>query len=554
MPDNNALFSFVDLKDPFAASEIEGEGRPGPVLSILGSRHFQQLHLFHTPHAGEVAQLTQAEVNLRFPHCRTWLHRLPVSDPKDYSAVMGSLAHAVRNAATQARGYSVFVCVSSGTAEMRTAWFILASTGLLPATMLQVGSPAEPLFGAANVKEVPEYTADWQQLRDLVMPQTFFSCKADLQEIDDLAGLDHAHSALECRREEIYRRDVDRRSTRADRHVAREIEEPPESELNHALKELNLFVGSAVMRDAAERASVAASDSDLPVLVTGETGTGKEMFARLIHRLSARREREMIAVNCAAIPKDLVESHLFGHVKGAFTGASADHAGKFESAHGSTLFLDEIGELTLEAQAKILRVLEDSRIERVGSSQPKKVDVRIVAATNRNLIAEVSEGRFRQDLYYRLAVVEVRLPPLRQRTGELPLLANALMKQINQKRQNPRQLTPAAVQRLVEYTWPGNARELRNVLQSAALFSKSGSIGPSDLEFPIAINSGDPLGLLPDPYRGFELTQFLEQVKRRMVLRALEMSGGNQTRAAELLGMSKQNVSKILKGGDDHDS
>lgn len=548
MLDSNALFSFVDLKDPFTPAEIEGEGRPGPVLSILESRAFQQLHLFHTPHAEEGAQLTRAEAHRRFPHCRTWLHRLPVSDPKDYSAVMGSLAHAVRNASVEARGSSVFVCVSSGTAEMRTAWFILASTGLLPATMLQVGSPAEPLYGAANVKEVPPYTADWQQLRDLVMPQAFFSARANL--------IERRKSApdVASRIDETLDSALDPVASQVSRLKAYAQKVPPESALDEVLRELDLFIGSAVMRDAAERASVAASDSDLPVLLTGETGTGKEMFARLIHRLSSRRDREIIAVNCAAIPKDLVESHLFGHVKGSFTGASANHAGKFESAHGSTLFLDEIGELTLEAQAKILRVLEDSRIERLGSNQPKKVDVRIVAATNRNLLAEVSEGRFRQDLYYRLAVVEVKLPPLRQRAGELPLLANAVMKQINQKRQNPRQLTPAAVQRLVEYPWPGNARELRNVLQSAALFSKSGSIGPDDLEFPITINSGDPLGLLPDPYRGFELAQFLEQVKRRMVLRALEMSGGNQTRAAELLGMSKQNVSKILKGGDDNDS
>ena len=200
--------------------------------------------------------------------------------------------------------------------------------------------------------------------------------------------------------------------------------------LDDALQELGIYVGSAVLRHAAERAAIAA-DSHLPVLLLGETGTGKERFAHLIHRLSPRFGRDMVIVNCAAIPTPLAESYLFGHVKGAFSDATSDKDGIFESADHTTLFLDEIAELTLEVQAKLLRVIQDGMVQRLGNNKPRKVDVRIIAASNRDLRDQVRAGKFREDLYFRLEVVQIKLPALRERRCEIPELALALLRQIN---------------------------------------------------------------------------------------------------------------------------
>jgi DNA-binding NtrC family response regulator len=555
------LFAFVDPKDPFMSSGIEGEGLPGPILSILAARPFESLVLFNTPHTRTNAAAASAEVRRRHPACNLTVHELQISDPKDYSALMGRLAREVRSALRMSGGTQNYVCVSSGTAEMRTAWFILTATGVLPATLLQIGSPAEPLFGAANVKEVRLEDSGWLDLRDLVMPLEYFERPhwSALESRDICSSAGPTSAAAEDPDQLLLESPgilFSRQSAPPRRRLtlrqAPPAPAPRESPLDEALRELDIYVGSTEMQQAAERAAIAGAESYVPVLLTGETGTGKEMFARLIHRMSPRRSREMVCINCAAIPKDLVESHLFGHVKGAFTSAVNDQAGKFEAANGSTLFLDEIGELTPEAQSKLLRVLQDGRIEPVGSNKSKKLDVRIVAATNRDLSAEIAAGRFRDDLYFRLAVAVVDLPPLRKRASEIPQLAAALLKSINQRAQNPRQLSKAALQRLVEHPWPGNVRELGSVLRSSALFARTEVIELADLKFPLKIASSDPLAFLPDPCAGFDLLAFLEDVKRRLVHRALQLSGNNQTTAAALLGLTKQAVSRILKSGNDN--
>jgi transcriptional regulator with AAA-type ATPase domain len=515
------LLAFVDPKDPFTPGEIAGEDRLGPILSLMAARRFECAFLFHTAHTEENAQATGRELARRHRGCAVALRAVPVSDPKDYSGLMGNLAREVQRIRRGMPEAELFVCVSSGTAEMRAAWFLLTASGALPATMLQIGSPAEPLFGAANVKEV-RLDPDWLGLRDLIMPAEYFverETPAFLFSQAPPAGIP--------------------------------AEPPPEPypELDPALMELGIFVGSAVLRQAAERAAVAA-ECDLPVLLLGETGSGKEMFARLIHRLSPRRRRELVAVNCAAMPKDLVESHLFGHVKGAFTGATADLRGKFQQADGGTLFLDEIGELPLEAQAKLLRVVQDHRVEPVGSSKAHKVDVRIVAATNRDLAAEAAAGRFRQDLYYRLEVVEIRLPALRQRRAEIAALALALLERINQRRSRPKQLSKGALARLERHDWPGNARELSNVLERSVLYARGDVVEADDLMIAAKPPGADPLSTLPEPGEGFSIESFLAQVKKQLILRAMAKAKGNQSAAAEMLGVTKQAVSKFLKNLD----
>jgi anaerobic nitric oxide reductase transcription regulator len=321
--------------------------------------------------------------------------------------------------------------------------------------------------------------------------------------------------------------------------------------LDEVLQELGIYVGSATLRHAAEQAAIAA-DSHLPVLLQGETGTGKEEFAKLIHRLSPRFPKNMVVINCAAIPMTLAESYLFGHVKGAFTDASTDHNGIFESADGSTLFLDEIAELTLEVQGKLLRVLQDGVVQRMGTTVPRRVDVRIIAASNRDLRKEVSAGRFREDLYFRLDVVSIRLPPLRERRHEIANLALTLLREVNQRRHKPRKLGTEALLRLERYHWPGNVRELSHVLERSVLYARDEVIRGEDLLITDHDQAKDKFAALPEPREGFSVEEYLNQARKQLFLRALAACKGNQSEAAAMLGVSKQAVNKFVAGQSDN--
>jgi len=260
----------------------------------------------------------------------------------------------------------------------------------------------------------------------------------------------------------------------------------------------------------------------------------------------------MVIVNCAAIPTPLAESYLFGHVKGAFSDATSDKEGIFESADHTTLFLDEIAELTLEVQAKLLRVIQDGMVQRLGNNKPRKVDVRIIAASNRDLRDQVRAGKFREDLYFRLEVVQIKLPALRERRCEIPELALALLRQINLRRRKPRQLTSAALMRLEKYHWPGNVRQLSNVLESSVLYARNESIDTDDLIISDDKPCKDPFASLPEPFPGFKVDTFLKQAHDQLFLRALAACNGNQTEAAERLGVSKQAVNKFVAGQNDN--
>jgi DNA-binding NtrC family response regulator len=740
----NSLFAFVDPKDPFSASEIAGEQLPGPILSIMSAKPFGHLFLFHTPHTRENAAATEKEVFNRYPECQIVVHELPVSDPKDYSSVMGSLARTVRLMRPGSSEIAVrYVCVSSGTAEMRAAWFLLAALGVLPARMLQVGSPARPLFGEANVREVRMDSSDWRTIRDLAMPEEYFHRfgdwvgqpeakavaggtrgllwwlrrerkKPDASPVpeepkagEETFGFDRAFverirmlygdpltevllpllsrkfmyrklspDNVQALTDKTFRKlayilryetrpSHYPRKTRRPKHFAafvnsicdgvlleyaknlppgeyaapdfwgptaeqldairRQMQgldqaaelaqsepgeetqqivldgdrklETPESQdgaaelalsdpgreikellrssrrlegreleemlahgralfgearrlipgLDDALLELEIFIGSAALRHAAEQAGIAAG-SHLPVLLLGETGTGKERFAQLIHRLSPRCDRGLVSVNCAAIPAALAETYLFGHIKGIFTGAISDRKGIFEAADLGTLFLDEVAELTLEVQAKLLRVIQDGEVQRLGNATSQKVDVRIIAASNRDLRKEVSAGRFREDLYFRLAVVQIKLPALRERRSEIPELALTLLRKINLRRTRPHKLTTAALARLEGQCWPGNVRELLNVLERSVLYSHSDVIDAEDLIISSDPPAKDLFATLPEPSNGFKVDEYLTDLRDQLFARALAKCKFNQTEAAKLLGVSKQAVSKWVQG------
>lgn len=294
------------------------------------------------------------------------------------------------------------------------------------------------------------------------------------------------------------------------------------------------IVGSSgKLRDILDMAGrVAASDAS--VLITGESGTGKELLAKGIHYNSHRSTGPFVAVNCAAIPENLLESELFGHVKGAFTGAVRDREGRFELADNGTLFLDEIGELRFDLQAKILRALQERQVDRVGGGRPLSVDVRVIASTNLDLERAVKEGAFREDLYYRLNVVQLHLPPLRERREDIPLLAGLFAKKFNPE--TVVGIEPAALAALASYGWPGNIRELENVVERASVLRRSAMITVADLPDKLTKETKGVEDLILNlPEEGISL----EGLEKQLILKALEKQNGNQTRAAEYLGITR---------------
>ncbi|HOK89221.1 MAG TPA: sigma-54 dependent transcriptional regulator [Candidatus Hydrogenedentes bacterium] len=335
--------------------------------------------------------------------------------------------------------------------------------------------------------------------------------------------------------------------------VDRALEKAELRRQNRDLRELvsretalgNIIGQCPAMREVFERVRRAVTVNST-VLILGESGTGKELVARHIHFSGSRRNKPFVVVNCAAIPEHLVESELFGHEKGAFTGAETSRPGKFELAHGGTLFLDEIGDMRLESQTKLLRALQDGTIERVGASKPRQVDVRVIAATNCNLARRVADGQFRRDLYYRLEVLTISLPPLRDRVEDLPLLISHLREKIARKlRIDPPEITPDVMDAFRRYRWPGNVRELEHTLEQVFVLCRDGRITRADL---------------PEKFReqvpqtgGFRLPPgglVLEDLEEDLIRQALERSGGRIKEAAELLGLTYKTLQYRLKKHD----
>jgi DNA-binding NtrC family response regulator len=333
--------------------------------------------------------------------------------------------------------------------------------------------------------------------------------------------------------------------TREERRVADQPSaEPPKHDgrvkmigVSRALQEVFKMVGKVARSDA-------------PVLIAGESGTGKELVAKAVHEYSPRRQREMITINCGAIPENLLESELFGHEKGSFTGAIARRAGRFEQADGGTLFLDEIGDMPLTIQVKLLRVLQDGTFSRVGSNETITTDVRIIAATHKNLTDEVAAGRFREDLYYRLNVVEIRIPPLRERLEDIPLLAEFFLQRITRKNGMARvRLSAEAVNALQSHSWPGNVRELENTMARACALASSHILLPSDI--PLASAPAKSQAILQSATdRIINLApssvDVIEWVRHQVATRMIERTGGDVQQAANSLNIPVADLKKLL--------
>jgi len=290
------------------------------------------------------------------------------------------------------------------------------------------------------------------------------------------------------------------------------------------------------------------AETDLSVMIRGESGTGKELVAQALHNASSRRHKPFVAVNCAAINRELVESELFGHEKGAFTGADSRRIGRFEAAIGGTIFLDEIGDMALETQAKVLRVLEERKLERVGSTEAIEVDVRVISATHRDLEGEVAAGTFREDLYYRLKVVAIELPALRERPEDIPALADRFLGQLAERLgREPMRLSAEALACLARHGWPGNVRELRNVLEQAAVLAAGEQIEESDLNLGQARTSDVSFALPGDVAFGDAKKKTIETFEREFLLRALRENDGNVSRTAQAIGMVRQSLQQKIR-------
>lgn len=492
----NVLLTFTGFNDPYSKGLIGQEDQPGPILSLATAKSFDRIILFSTPSTREITLNTQSALN---SVCRTTdieIRDIPVDDPTDYAFILKELRKHIREIQEDHFAAFYFVAVASGTPQMHACWVLLTAAGEIPARLLNIRPPRFVTRDRPVITEIDLTSKEFPIIRPP---------KELAIELDDSAP-----------------------------------------NVQETLLQLGIVGDHPSMQRALEMGAMLAS-SNAPILVLGETGTGKELFSRFIHRLSGRPRDKFIAINCAAIPEDLVESILFGHKKGAFTGAVSDQVGKFDVADKGTLFLDELGELPLAAQAKFLRTLQDGIIEPVGDRKAHKVDVRVIAATNRDLRKQVRQGNFREDLFYRLNVGEITLPPLRERRSDIPKLALYVLDKINGSLRRPKRLSPGALARLQGHSWPGNVRDLENVIERSARLCRADVLDTDDLLITDPVAYADPLDALPDPYDGFSLEQFLGSARKQLLLRALEITNGKQSEAARLLGITPQAVHKFVQ-------
>lgn len=491
----NVLLTFTGFHDPYFKGLVGQEEQPGPILSLLSARTFDHIFLFSTPTTQSITQETKTAVFGLGGQSEIHILDINLDDPTNYQDILNGLKAHIQNVVEEFEGARFFIAVASGTPQMHACWLLLTASGQIPAHILHVRPSRFVTKEHPLVSEVDLSSWEFPAVRFQDGPITVEESGMNVDSVRLQLGIVGDHPAM------------------------------------HRTLEMGAML----------------APSQAPILILGETGTGKELFARYIHRLSGRPRETFVAVNCAAIPEDLVESLLFGHKKGAFTSAINDQVGKFDIADKGTLFLDELGDLPLPAQAKLLRVLQDGLVEPIGQSKAHKVDVRIVGATNRDLRKMVRQGKFREDLYYRLNVGEIKLPPLRERRSDIPKLALHILDRLNGSLRRPRRLATDALSRLQSHNWPGNVRDLENVIERSVRLCRHDVLNADDLLITEPVTYADPLDVLPDPYEGFSLEEFLGSARKQIILRALETSNGNQSQAARMLGITPQAVHKFLQ-------
>lgn len=488
------LLSFTGFHDPFASDAPDAP--TGPVLTILSEERFDRVYLFSTPRMQAISTATADQIRERSLCQNTEILSVEAPDPTNYGVILTALRRHFKAILKDHPRAEFSIGLSSGTPQIHACWLMLVASGEIPARLLQTVPPQFVEQGRSLVRDV--------DICGEVFPRMTLPLKGNSGKL-----------------------------------------EVGDERIEAARAQVGLVGDDPAFLKALKEAAVYAQYDDIHLLLLGETGTGKERFTEFIHLLGQRAGKPLVTVNCSSIPRELVESHLFGHKKGAFTGASSDQPGKFKAADDGIIFLDELGELPLEAQAKLLRVLENGEIEPVGHAKSVKVQVRVIAATNRNLRDMVAHGKFREDLYQRFGAT-VEIPALRERRSDVPLLAAYLLEEWNRKHRRRHSLAPKAVGELIKYSWPGNVRELRKVITQSAMLCEHTKIDAEDLRFELPVRVSADV-MLPEPKEGFQLNPYLEDLKRQIVDRALEKENGVQARAARLLGWTPQGLGQFLK-------
>ncbi len=490
------LFCWVGRTDLRARTESESLGL-GPIAQAVTERAYDGVILINNYPADETNVYVEWLTTLTSAPITT--HHCTLSSPTHFGEIYEQVISVVGSTIDDADSAKLTFHLSPGTPAMAAVWIILAKTRF-PAELIE----SSQQHGVQTASVPFDIAADF-------IPNLFKGPDKRLERLS--AGL------------------------------------PPD-----APEFDDIVHRSEVMRRVILKARRAAPRS-VPVLIEGASGTGKELLARAIHKASPRKDQPFIAVNCGAIPSELVESELFGHMKGAFTGADSTKAGYFEAADNGSLFLDEVGELPLLTQVKLLRTLQEDEVLRLGTSIPKKVNVRVIAATNRSLTEEVAAGRFRSDLFYRLAVAMLHLPPIKERPGDLSLLIDALLDQVNaESAEEPgythKKLSASATNLLMQHPWPGNVRELLNTLRRASIWAEGPVIRSDDIRESLICATPDPQAKILNRTLSeeFNLPELINTVARHYLERALDESRGNKAKATKLLGLSNyQTLTNWLK-------
>jgi DNA-binding NtrC family response regulator len=491
------LYAWIGATDLRAAEGDRGAGL-GPIGGAVEAFSFDRIELLSNFPRDQNTRFLRWIRN-RFPHPFT-LHHSPLSSPTAFGEIHQAVVSVIeKTGGKPSENHRLIFHLSPGTPAMAAVWIILSKTRF-PAELIESSKE-----GGVRTVSIP------------------FDISAEF--IPDLLR-------------------------RPDEELEKRIEgRPPESpafaDIIHRSEKMKQVLATA--RLVAVR--------KVPVLIEGESGTGKELLARAIHQISPRQSKPFLAINCGAIPTELVEAELFGYERGAFTGATHRKAGHFANADGGTLFLDELGELSRSAQVKLLRVIQEHEITPLGSSHPQKIDVRVISATNRSLIQEVARGAFREDLFYRLAVFILHLPPLRDREGDVGLLIDRLLDRLNEQSAaelglEQKKLSPGARNLLLFHSWPGNIRELQNTLLRAAILSPGVRINEKDVQAALfQAELPSPENILDRPLgNGFDLQALMAMVARHYLIRAMAEANENKTDAAKLLGLpSYQTLTNWLK-------
>lgn len=490
------LLTFTGFHDPYAQGLIGDEEQLGPILSLVTAKKFDKVVLFSTPNTKSNTDATFKALESNQRGLEIEEVELSLIDPTDYFSILRELRNSLKEIIEKGSEADYFISVASGTPQMHACWLLLAASGEIPAHILYVRPPKFVSKDRPLVSEIDLTSPDFPIIR-----QNF----------------------LKIEKTEIIPADTDT-----------------------IISQIGIVGDHPTVKHALEIAAAFAK-TEHPILILGETGTGKELFAKFIHLLSDRAEKDLVVMNCSAINVELAESTLFGHKKGSFTGAVSDQIGLFDRADGSTLFLDEIGELPLVAQAKLLRVLQDGLVEPIGGRKVHDVDVRVIAATNKDLGEAIRNKNFREDLYYRINTGLIELPALRERKTDIPKIALHIMDKINNTLKKPKRLSQNVLTRLQYNSWLGNVRELENVLERTARLIPKDTIDSNDLIIFDPVASKDPFASLPLPEEGFSLEDFLSNSRKQLILKALEISEENQSEAARLLGITPQAINKFLR-------